>query len=228
MTRVSIIMGAYNRADTSMGALGSVRAQTFPDWELHLSDDGSKDASRQMLAAERDPRIKLHLQDHRGVAEARNKGLAESTGDYVAFLDSDDEWYPHHLELCLAFFKQYPKEHVVSGEFWADWGPGRFEKHFRVSMGEWFLKMARQIGSTSLDLPPGESDDYLRFYESRNEVGPWPSEILDQTPYPQVFPYRCNLFPQCPPRFLIPLQPTVITREAMRALGPFDASCPVA
>src|ERR1700687_702879 len=157
MSLVSITMPTYNRADTIMRAVDSVRAQTFPDWELHLIDDGSTDASRQMLAAERDPRIKLHLQDHRGVVEARNKGLAESTGDYVAFLDSDDEWLPHHLELCVAFFKEFPKENVVSGEFWIDYRTGTFEKHFRVSMGDWFLRMARQIGSTSLDLPAGES-----------------------------------------------------------------------
>jgi len=223
MSRVSIIMPTFNRADTIMRALGSVRAQTFPDWELHVIDDGSTDASRQMLAAERDPRIKLQLQDHRGVAEARNKGLAASTGDYIAFLDSDDEWYPHHLELSLAFFKEFPEEHVVSGEFWADWGAGRFEKHFRVSMGEWFVKVARQIGSTSLDLPPGESDDYLRFYESRREVGPWARKILDPTPYREVFHYRGNLFPKWRWGFLMALQPTVMTREAMRAVGPFDA-----
>jgi len=222
MSRVSIIMPTYNRADTIMRALGSVRAQTFPDWELHLIDDGSTDESRRMLAAERDPRIKLHLQDHRGVNEARNKGLAESTGDYVAFLDSDDEWLPHHLELCLGFFKEFPQEQVVSGEFWVDLGNGAFEKHFRVSMGEWFLRLARQIRSTSLDLAPGETDDYLRFYESRKEVGQWANEILDRTPYREVFHYRGNLFPKWRWGFLMALQPTVMTREAMRAVGPFD------
>jgi len=228
MSRVSIIMPTYNRADTIMRALGSVRAQTFPDWELHLIDDGSTDESRPMLAAERDPRIKLHLQDHGGVNEARNKGLAESTGDYVAFLDSDDEWVPHHLELCLAFFKEFPKEHVVSGEFWVDLGNGAFEKHFRVSMGEWFVRLARQIGSTSLDLPPGESDDYLRFYESRMEVGLWANEILDRTPYREVFHYRGNLFPKWRWGFLMALQPTVMTREAMRTVGPFDTGYVIA
>jgi glycosyltransferase involved in cell wall biosynthesis len=222
MSRVSIIMPTYNRADTVLRALASVRAQTFPDWELHIIDDGSTDGSRRMLAAERDPRIKVHLEDHRGVADARNKGLAESTGDYVAFLDSDDEWFPHHLELCVAFFKEFPKEHVVSGEFWVDFATGTFEKHFRVSMGEWFVGMARQVDSTSLDLPPGESDDYLRFYETRMDVGPWARKILDPTPYREVFHYRGNILSKWRWGYLMALQSTLITREAMRAVGPFD------
>lgn len=227
MPRVSIVLPNYNRADTIERAVRSVIAQSHGDWELHVVDDGSTDDSLDRVAG-LDPRIVVHRQDHRGVAHARNRGLSASRGEHIAFLDSDDEWTPHHLELCVAFLSTFPDEQFVSGECWIDRGGSRPEKHFRVSMGEWFVGLARQIGATTLDLPPGESDDYLRFYESRRPIGPWAKRILEKTPYRDVFEYRGQLWSKWRWGFLMALQPTVLTRAAAEAVGPFDVSYPIA
>src|SRR5690242_5923438 len=105
MALVSIVMPAYNRADTIERAIGSIQQQTVGDWQLIVVDDGSKDetASRVEALITSDPRIKLIRQENQGITGARNTGLMNCTGEYIAFLDSDDEWYPYHLELSLAF-----------------------------------------------------------------------------------------------------------------------------
>lgn len=227
MTAVSIVLPNYNRADTILRAVRSVVAQSFEDWELHVVDDGSTDQSLRCVTGV-DRRIVLHREEHRGVAHARNVGLRACRGEYLAFLDSDDEWTPHHLELCVGFFSAFPGEQVVSGECWVDRGGTDYEKHFRVSMGEWFVELARQTESRSLDLPAGETDDYLRFYQTRAPLGPWADAILEKTPYRHVHHYRGDLFSKWRWGFLMALQSTVLTRAAAAAVGPFDESYPIA
>ena len=227
MGRVSIVLPTYNRADSLMRAINSVRAQTFADWELHVVDDGSTDDTLRLVRGI-DPRIRVHARPHLGVAEARNHGLRQSECEFIAFLDSDDEWTPHHLEVSVAFLDAFPAEQMISGEFWIDRGGIAYEKHFRVSMGEWFVGLARQIHSSSLDLPPGEADDYLRFYSSKEEIAAWGEKILARTPYSGASLYRGQLFPKWRWGFLLALQPTVVRRLTVERLGPFDASYPIA
>jgi glycosyltransferase involved in cell wall biosynthesis len=93
-------MPTFNRADTIKRAIRSVQAQTFTDWELIVVDDGSTDDTAARIEG-CDPRLKLIRQENQGTAGARNTGLRASAGSYIAFLDSDDEWLPHHLELCV-------------------------------------------------------------------------------------------------------------------------------
>lgn len=95
--RVSVIMPCYNAAATILGAIASVQAQTFDDWELIVVDDGSADDSAERVAAVRDPRIVLARQRNGGSAAARNRGLREARGEFIAFLDSDDSWDPTFL-----------------------------------------------------------------------------------------------------------------------------------
>jgi hypothetical protein len=95
-------------------------------------------------------------------------------------------------------------------------------------MGEWFTDLARQIGARSLDLSPGETDDYLRFYSSRTQVGSWARPVLDKTEYRDVFLYRGDLFSRWRWGFLMNLQATVLTRAGAAAVGPFDVSYPIA
>ena len=165
MARFSIILPTYNRRDTIMRAVDSARAQTFGDFELLITDDGSTDGTGELLEG-LDPRISLERQANAGIAPARNAALRRSKGEYIAFLDSDDEWLPHHLELTDAFFRAFPNEHLFSGEFWIDYGHGedqdKYEKHFRASM-DWFLPVARRIGLGGLSLPPGEQTTISDF-----------------------------------------------------------------
>src|SRR5262249_53633735 len=121
MSLVSVILPTYNRRETIRAAIASVQRQTFVDWELIVVDDGSTDDTVELIQG-CDPRLVLVRQENRGVNDARNTALLRARGRYIAFLDSDDEWLPHHLELSVAFFRAFPGEHFLSGEFSEDAG----------------------------------------------------------------------------------------------------------
>jgi glycosyltransferase involved in cell wall biosynthesis len=227
MPRVSIVLPTFNRADTILRAVESVRAQTFQDWELIVVDDGSTDGTAKLLEG-LDPRVRIFSQENQGMGGARNRGLRECAGDYIAFQDSDDEWLPHHLELFLAFFEAHPAEHLLSGEFWFDNGGGDIVKHFRVWMSDWYPDLARRIGSTSLALPPDESDGYLRFYERREEIGEWGRAIVARTPFTGVRHYSGNLGEKWRWGWLMATQATMFSRAAFERFGLFDTSYPIA
>lgn len=92
---VSIIMITYNRTEYLPPAIGSVLAQTFSDWELIIIDDCSADDTPELVKKfhGQDARVKyFRNENHLGISKSRNKGLALSSGKYVAVLDSDDEW----------------------------------------------------------------------------------------------------------------------------------------
>jgi glycosyltransferase involved in cell wall biosynthesis len=221
MPMVSVIMPTFNRADTIRRAIRSVQAQTFTDWELIVVDDGSTDATVALIEG-CDPRLKILRQENQGTAGARNAGLRASAGSYIAFLDSDDEWLPHHLELCVSFLSAFPEEQFVTNELWEDFGRGRVVNHYRVEVEEYYPRMARKVGSRLLDLPPGERDDYLRVYQSRRPIGEWGRAIVERSHYQNVFHYRGHIFENMRWGFLMCLQPTVIRREACEAVGLFD------
>ena len=93
----SIVIPAYNRADKIGRTLTSCLAQTDTDFEIVIVDDGSRDRTRAAVEAVGDPRIRYIWQENAGASAARNRGGAEARGDYVAFLDSDDEFLPGKL-----------------------------------------------------------------------------------------------------------------------------------
>jgi len=214
-------MPTFNRADTIRRAIRSVQAQTFTDWELIVVDDGSTDNTVALIEG-RDPRLKLIRQENQGTAGARNAGLSSSAGSYIAFLDSDDEWLPHHLELCVSFLEAFPGEQFVTNELWEDLGRGSIVNHYRAELEEYYPRMARKVGSRLLDLPPGEQDDYLRVYQSRQPIGEWGRAIVERTPYRDVFHYRGQIFENMRWGFLMCLPSTVVRREACEAVGLFD------
>ena len=98
--RVSVIIPTFDRISVLPRALDSVLAQTRPAGEVIVVDDGSTDGTAELL--ERDyPGVTTIRQSNRGVSAARNAGLAAASGDWIAFLDSDDEWRPQKLERQL-------------------------------------------------------------------------------------------------------------------------------
>ena len=108
---VSVIIPTYNRAHLLPRALESVLAQTDPDFEILVVDDASTDATHGVTTAYDDARIRYFRQpENRGVAAARNRGLREARGEFVAFLDSDDEWFPDKLALQVARFRELGPE----------------------------------------------------------------------------------------------------------------------
>ncbi len=98
--KVSVIIPCYNHAHYLSYAVHSVLAQIFTDWEAIIVDDGSTDDSREVAAQFTDPRIHYIYQENRGLSAARNTGIRAAQGEYLCFLDADDEWYPSFLSRC--------------------------------------------------------------------------------------------------------------------------------
>jgi glycosyltransferase involved in cell wall biosynthesis len=220
MPKVSVILPTFNRADTILRAIGSVQKQSFGDWELIVIDDGSTDGTADLLAGI-DPRIVLLRQANAGMTEARNTGIRAARGHYLAFLDSDDEFLPQHLELCAAFLDAFPDELIVSTELLEDFGHGRVLNHYRVETSQWYPQKAALVGSHSLDLPPGESDDYLRVYDSREPVGVWGSDAIEQLqPGRPAHLYRGRIFGHLRYDYLIAITASMLRASAFTLLGP--------
>ena len=101
---VSIVLPVRNRPEQIAAAIRSVQAQTFAGWELLVVDDGSTDRTPDVVAAiaAEDERVRLIRIDPSGASVARNAGLAAARAHYVAFLDSDNAWVPHFLQVTLA------------------------------------------------------------------------------------------------------------------------------
>jgi glycosyltransferase involved in cell wall biosynthesis len=105
---VSVIIPTYNRAGLVRQALASVKAQTYRDFEIVVVDDGGTDGTYEALAADQELRVQRHPR-RRGVAAARNTGVAAARGEWLAFLDSDDLWLPDKLARQILLLESQPE-----------------------------------------------------------------------------------------------------------------------
>lgn len=102
---VSVVTATYNMAHYLPLAIQSVLAQTYENFELLIVDDGSMDNTREVVKAFLDnAQVKYLVQKNKGQAAAKNRGILESSGEYIAFLDADDMWAPEKLELQVPLF----------------------------------------------------------------------------------------------------------------------------
>ncbi len=95
---VSVVIPTFNREKTIIKCIESVINQTYPVMEILVIDDGSTDNTKRLVANFSSDKVFLLYQNHKGAQAARNKGIINAKGDYIAFLDSDDEWLPQMLE----------------------------------------------------------------------------------------------------------------------------------
>ena len=112
MSKVSVIIPTYNREKLISRAIESVLVQTYPAYEVIVVDDGSTDATKSVLAPF-NGKIKYIYQKNAGIAEARNRGIKESSGEYIAFLDSDDYWAPEKLAEQVKVLDANPQVGIV-------------------------------------------------------------------------------------------------------------------
>lgn len=109
---VSVIIPVYNARDVIHDTIESVLAQTWKDYEIIVVDDGSQDGSGDAVRSFGEQIRYIH-QENTGVAGARNRGIEESTGEYIALLDHDDLWHPTKLEKQVAVLAQRPEVGLV-------------------------------------------------------------------------------------------------------------------
>jgi glycosyltransferase involved in cell wall biosynthesis len=116
---VSVIVPTYNRAYCICRTIDSVLHQSHQNWEVVVVDDGSKDNTAELIASTYgdEPRVRYLHQANAGVTAARNTGINEARGNYLAFLDSDDVWRPWKLEVQLACFRFFPTVGMVWTNF---------------------------------------------------------------------------------------------------------------
>ncbi len=108
LPRVSVIMPVYQVEAYVAEAIRSVLAQSYADFELLIIDDGGQDRSIEICRGFDDPRIRIISQANRGLAGARNTGIAEARGEVIALLDSDDRWLPDKLMLHMIHLDSMP------------------------------------------------------------------------------------------------------------------------
>jgi len=107
---VSVVIPTYERADKVQRAINSVLAQTYAAVEVIVIDDGSSDGTGQVLAEKFGDRIRYYAQANQGVSVARNRGVQEARGEWIAFLDSDDIWEKDKLELQLGALARFTSQ----------------------------------------------------------------------------------------------------------------------
>ncbi len=141
MDQVSVIIPTYNRAETLPRAIESVLAQSFQGFKLWIVDDGSTDETQQKLEPYLlDPRISCLTSANRGVSHARNLAIEKSQAEWIAFLDSDDEWLPQKLQKQLALAEESQLKVIHTEEIWVRNGKRVNPKKKHQKRGGWILE----------------------------------------------------------------------------------------
>ena len=152
---VSVVILTYNRSSLLLDALASVLKQTFTDFEIIIVNDGSTDDTVERLKPLRD-RIRLINQANAGLGAARNRGVREARGTYVALLDDDDIWRPEKLAVQIEFSRRRPDCSLVCTPFATSADPARPVNDPAVVRNSAGIieHPLRKIGESRLWLPP--------------------------------------------------------------------------
>ncbi|MDP8966064.1 MAG: glycosyltransferase [Cyanobacteriota bacterium] len=119
MPLVSIIVPVYNGETTIQETIESVLNQTFRDFELLIINDGSQDATLEVIDRIQDPRVKVFSYSNSGVSTSRNRGISLASGEYISFIDADDLWTPDKLEAQFNALQANPEAGVAYS--WTDY-----------------------------------------------------------------------------------------------------------
>ncbi|MCU0310657.1 MAG: glycosyltransferase [Acidimicrobiales bacterium] len=174
---VSVVTATYNRADLIVGAIDSVRAQSYGRWEMVIVDDGGDDRTDAVVAAYDDPRLRYLRVEHRGCNPARNAGLRAATGAIVAHLDDDNRFDPDWLKAVVLAFGEHPDRVVLYGARVIDdmdriWGgePGGMPG---VHFEPWDREVLEDHNFVDMNVLAHRADPALRIEEDANLLGDW-------------------------------------------------------
>ncbi len=201
MPLISVIIPAYNAEKTIRETIESVLNQTFQDFEIIVINDGSQDATLEIISSIKDPRLKVFSYPNAKQAASRNKGFAHSIGEFIAFLDADDLWTANKLEAQLKALQDNPQAAVVYSWSHCIDESGQFlrEASHSTTNGDVYAKLLLcdfldngsnplirrqaliEVGGFDESLPPAEDwDMWLRLAARYHFVA---------LPYPQIL-YR--------------------------------------
>jgi glycosyltransferase involved in cell wall biosynthesis len=178
MPKVSVIIPTYNRATSLVSAVNSVLSQTFQDFEIIIVDDASKDDTEEVVRGIADRRIKyLRHETNKREAGARNTGVTSASGEYIAFLDDDDEWLPDKLKLQVELLDGSSSVvgAVYSGSFRIDSESGRtLDQYIPTKTGNIFkdLSFRNWVGTPSTVLLRRECFERVGLFDSAIVFGP--------------------------------------------------------
>lgn len=146
---VSVVIPTFDRARVLPRALESVMAQSRPPTEVVVVDDGSTDGTAE-LVADRFPTTRLIRQANRGVSAARNRGIEAAAGEWIALLDSDDEWRPEKLEKQLDALQAQPELRIChTGEIWIRRGRRVNPRQIHAKHGGWIFRQCLPLCAMS-------------------------------------------------------------------------------
>ncbi len=149
VSRVSVIIPTFNRSHTLRKALDSVLSQTYRADSIIVIDDGSIDGTPQVIG-EHYPDLTYIKQKNRGVSTARNKGIGMTDTDWLAFLDSDDEWLPEKLERQMTALEQQPEMKIChTDETWIRNGKRVNPKKKHAKTGGWIFEKCLPLSCVS-------------------------------------------------------------------------------
>ena len=162
---VSVIIPLYNKERTVARAVESVLNQSYREIELLIVDDGSTDKSCEIVAEKfDDSRLKIIHQKNSGPGCARNRGIKEAKGQFVAFLDADDCWYEDNLKNIVHWFDAHPDVNVAAAMY--------YEYSKQLDMASYCAKRGVEPGlyCISNDLKPDIAESMILFFHVGNAV----------------------------------------------------------
>lgn len=139
--KVSVVMPTYNRGEDIKESIGSVLDQTFKDFELLVINDGGSDEVKKIVDSYDSAKIKyFKLDKNSGLSAALNEGILRAKGEYIAYLDDDDIYYPNHLERLTTFIEENNYHDAVYSNAWRCYGERKDNKFVEISRKLYHLR----------------------------------------------------------------------------------------
>ena len=157
--RFSVVVPLYNKENCIRMTLESVKKQSFKDYEVIVVDDGSTDCSLEEARKIKSENITIIHQQNQGVSVARNTGILHAQGQYIAFLDADDEWEPDYLKTIDHLIEKYPESDMYVTAYRIDMGNGK--EHY------------------SARLTPADTDNYVLSEKMEMDYAPRKIKLPD-------------------------------------------------
>jgi glycosyltransferase involved in cell wall biosynthesis len=154
VAKVSTIIPAYNAGRTIADTVDSALAQRYEGNEVVVVDDGSTDSTAALLSRYGN-RIRVVTQPNRGAAAARNAGVAQSNGKYLAFLDSDDIWLPGKLEAMISALERNPRASLAFSEYGFIDESGRWYRTSSIGTSPSFSKLMTESPFFGISMSEG-------------------------------------------------------------------------